>query len=136
MNLATLQAALVAKAIADTSATLELAGPLARRALLSAGQTGILPFGAVAGYTFQSNQAHAVALIRLAVIHRLADPANEDAYLDSAFATDTAILLDRRWWKVVEAYDVLVAPELVIPEGARIGNVIEYEVASQLRFIP
>lgn len=137
MTIAELQAALVAKVIAQTGASVELAHALARTDALAAGVTACAALGVVAGFDRRSdsNLAYAVAQIRLWMVHRLADPLDEAAYLEGAMQTDQALVMDRRFWAIAEAYDVLDELEMQI-RPQRIGNVIEYAIDGQLRYVP
>lgn len=138
MTLEEVRAAVVAKALADTSATVELAGPLARRArLATAGLTALQSLAVQAGLdgSQNSNVAYQVGRIRLTMLHRLADPLDEEAYLEGPMGPDQAILTDWRWWKIDPQVYSVEELELTLGEDARIGDVIEYRVDATLRFV-
>jgi hypothetical protein len=137
-TLSAIQAALVAKVIAELSPTLELEGPASRMALLAPGATAVMALGLVAGIDRrQSNTAYGIGHLTLEILHRLASPgssAAESAYLKGAAQADQLSLVDPVFWQVADVHEVLELGELVLRE--RVGHVIAYTVDATLNYVP
>lgn len=84
---------------------------------------------------FNSNVTYDVGGYEITIHHRLVTPTNE-AYARGTMLTDQNTLTDPVWWRAISGVNSIVdGPELV-DEPARIGNVISYTVAAQVRVTP
>jgi len=137
VSLSSIATALEAAALAATSATVALDDPFARVQGPTAGVTALSVLALPAGYDLgsDSNQTYLVALFEIAVVHRLADPNDEAAYVEGAMRTDQVALLDPSLWEVAGVYEVAELPGLEADRD-RVGRAIVYRISAQLRFIP
>ena len=133
MSVASVALLIVVNALADTSISSVFSNPLWRRERIPAGSTYGTGVTRVAGFIPESNSGRLVITAPVTVLHNLADPTDENAYIGSTMLTDMAVLMAPGWWKVAGVNHVLDVPELDPPE--RIGNVIEYTVTAQLELL-
>lgn len=137
-TLSAIQAALVAKVIAQAIASVELDGPISRSQTLASGTTAVLALGLVAGFDRRnSNLAYAVGHVTLEILHRLASPgspAAESAYLEGAAQAGQQALVDPDFWKVADVHEVREIGELVL--RARVGHVLAYAVDALVNYLP
>lgn len=125
---------LISAVIAQTSVTAFITNPLRRTEKLTAGQTLGASMPVAAGSVSDSNTNYPVGEYSIAVLHRLADPSDEETYREGAMATDQAVLMAPSFWRVTGIKEVVEVPEMDRPE--RIGNIIEYTVSVQLAIVP
>jgi hypothetical protein len=131
MSLASVNILLIAKTLSLTSAAQAYGNPLSRNERVPVGTTYFTGVRVVAGFDRRdSNIGYTVYEFDGQMVHNLADPTDEDAYMNSTMLTDQQVLMDPDFFRVAGVYEVISVPELTPPE--RTGNVIEYSVTVQL----
>lgn len=133
-SLSDVEALLVAKVLSDLSPTRALAQPLARREALASGETVVMALSVVAGYDRRdSNVPLEVGQVRLWILHRLADSADEAAYLTDDLPQDQAALMGRDFWEVAGVVEVIDVPTMEV-RPQRLGRVVEYAIDCQVSY--